>query len=172
MVDIPVEQVKNTFDANVFGALRTARAAIPHMAKRGSGVIVNVGSIVGDMYVTSLLFPREAALMSSPLPLLSIHTPHVRQKLPICLKMQPDALEWDILRFEGGSSLDHRGSPDGVQAAEHIRCPTRSGIREVEPREQPLQDLLSTGGHTIWRLFKPDHPADAHQPGQWEYADG
>lgn len=54
MVDIPVEQVKKTFDANVFGALRTARAAVPHMAKRGSGVIVNVGSIVGDMYVTSL----------------------------------------------------------------------------------------------------------------------
>jgi len=49
VIDIPVEQVKNTFDANVFGALRTARAAIPHMAKRGSGVIVNVGSIVGDI---------------------------------------------------------------------------------------------------------------------------
>ena len=52
-IDIPLEQAKQTFDVNFFGALRMARAVIPHMAKRKHGVIVNVGSIVGEMYVYS-----------------------------------------------------------------------------------------------------------------------
>lgn len=50
-MDISIDQIKNTFDANVFGALRTARAVIPHMAARRQGIIVNVGSIVGEVCV-------------------------------------------------------------------------------------------------------------------------
>ncbi|KAI5121150.1 hypothetical protein M0805_007148 [Coniferiporia weirii] len=49
VVDISIEQVKQTFDANVFGALRTARTVIPHMAARKQGIIVNVGSVVGEV---------------------------------------------------------------------------------------------------------------------------
>ncbi|EJD03665.1 NAD-binding protein [Fomitiporia mediterranea MF3/22] len=49
IVDVSVEQVKKTFDANVFGALRTARTVMPYMASRKQGIIVNVGSVVGEM---------------------------------------------------------------------------------------------------------------------------
>ena len=49
VVDITTEQMKKTFDANVFGAVRTSKAVIPHMAAQKSGIIVNVGSIVGEM---------------------------------------------------------------------------------------------------------------------------
>ena len=49
VMDISMEQAKRTFDANVFGAMRTARAVIPHMAAQRSGMIVNVGSIVGEV---------------------------------------------------------------------------------------------------------------------------
>ncbi|EPQ60364.1 oxidoreductase [Gloeophyllum trabeum ATCC 11539] len=48
-VEIPLETVKRTFDANVYGALRTAQAAFPHMAARKSGLIVNIGSVVGHI---------------------------------------------------------------------------------------------------------------------------
>ncbi|KAH8119899.1 NAD-binding protein [Phellopilus nigrolimitatus] len=49
VIDISIDQVKKTFDANVFGALRTARAVIPHMTARKRGIIVNVGSVVGEI---------------------------------------------------------------------------------------------------------------------------
>lgn len=37
------------FDVNVFGVLRLCRAAIPFMRQAGSGVIINVGSFLGEL---------------------------------------------------------------------------------------------------------------------------
>ncbi|OJT04488.1 NADPH-dependent 1-acyldihydroxyacetone phosphate reductase [Trametes pubescens] len=49
LVDVELERIKQTFDTNVFGTLRTAKAVIPHMAVRKSGTIVNIGSVVGEI---------------------------------------------------------------------------------------------------------------------------
>ncbi|KAG6862162.1 hypothetical protein C0995_004244 [Termitomyces sp. Mi166 len=49
LIDQTIEDVKTNFDTNTFAVLRVARAVIPFMAKRRSGVIVNIGSIVGEM---------------------------------------------------------------------------------------------------------------------------
>src|SRR5260370_42703595 len=35
-----LEQVKQQFDTNVFGVLRVNRAALPHMRKQGSGLLL------------------------------------------------------------------------------------------------------------------------------------
>ena len=48
LIDVPMDYVKQTFDTNTISALRVAKAVIPAMAKRRSGVIVNIGSIVGE----------------------------------------------------------------------------------------------------------------------------
>ena len=48
VLDIDLERVQQTFNTNVFGAIRVCKAAIPHMAARKSGTIVNIGSIAGD----------------------------------------------------------------------------------------------------------------------------
>jgi len=42
-----VDEVKALFETNVFGPLRLNRAVLPHMRKRGSGLIVNLSSIMG-----------------------------------------------------------------------------------------------------------------------------
>lgn len=44
-----LEQVQQQFDTNVFGTLRVNRAALPHMRKQGSGLLLQIGSIAGRL---------------------------------------------------------------------------------------------------------------------------
>ncbi|RRA49270.1 SDR family oxidoreductase [Acidipila sp. EB88] len=45
------DQLKNMFEVNVFGVQRVIRAALPHMRKRHSGLIINIGSILGRLTI-------------------------------------------------------------------------------------------------------------------------
>lgn len=47
--EIPVEQVQQMFDVNVFGVLRMIRAVTPHMRKQRAGRIINISSIAGKL---------------------------------------------------------------------------------------------------------------------------
>lgn len=51
-----MDSVKQIFDINTFAVLRVCKAVVPFMAKRRSGTIVNIGSIVGEMYAIFLFF--------------------------------------------------------------------------------------------------------------------
>jgi NAD(P)-dependent dehydrogenase (short-subunit alcohol dehydrogenase family) len=44
-----LEQVQQQFDTNVFGVLRVSRAALPHMRRQGSGLLLQIGSIAGRL---------------------------------------------------------------------------------------------------------------------------
>lgn len=47
--DSTAEEVKEVFETNVYGILRTMQAVLPHMRERKSGLIINVSSIAGYM---------------------------------------------------------------------------------------------------------------------------
>jgi len=49
VLEMPIEDVKQIFETNTFAVLRVCKAVVPMMAKRRSGTIVNIGSIVGEM---------------------------------------------------------------------------------------------------------------------------
>ena len=59
LIDNSMDIIRKTFETNTFAILRVAKAVIPEMAKRNQGVIVNIGSIVGQVYV----FPLEQILV-------------------------------------------------------------------------------------------------------------
>lgn len=46
-MDIDLETAQRCVNTNVFGTLKVTRAVAKHMAKRGKGKIVNIGSVVG-----------------------------------------------------------------------------------------------------------------------------
>jgi len=45
----PMENIRRQFDTNVIGLLATTKAVLPHMRRQGSGTIVNISSIGGQM---------------------------------------------------------------------------------------------------------------------------
>jgi NAD(P)-dependent dehydrogenase (short-subunit alcohol dehydrogenase family) len=58
--ELPMEDFKAVMETNYFGAIRCAKAVIPQMRKRGSGLIVNVTSVAGRVS-TSPLGPYAAS---------------------------------------------------------------------------------------------------------------
>ena len=49
LLQIPIEDFRETFEANVFGAIAVARAFVPGMVERRSGSVVNVSSQAGQL---------------------------------------------------------------------------------------------------------------------------
>lgn len=49
LVELPLEAVRRAYEINALGQLRVAQHVAPHMAARGVGSIVNVGSVVGEV---------------------------------------------------------------------------------------------------------------------------
>lgn len=49
LVEAPIDEVRRVLDVNVMGYVHGARAALPVMQRQGTGVLVNVSSIVGEV---------------------------------------------------------------------------------------------------------------------------
>jgi short-subunit dehydrogenase len=49
LTEVPLKDFRRVLDVNVNGYVYGARAALPHMQAQGSGVLINVASIVGEV---------------------------------------------------------------------------------------------------------------------------
>ncbi len=47
--EIPLEEIKNNFDTNLFGPIEVMKAVLPQMRNQKSGLIINITSIAGYM---------------------------------------------------------------------------------------------------------------------------
>ena len=49
MEDLSIQELRDQFETNLFGALRVSQAVLPGMRKAGAGRIVDVGSVLGQL---------------------------------------------------------------------------------------------------------------------------
>ncbi|KAJ7143411.1 NAD-P-binding protein [Mycena crocata] len=49
ILEVPLEQIADVYDTNIMSIIRVSRAVVPYMAGRKSGLIMNIGSIVGEV---------------------------------------------------------------------------------------------------------------------------
>ncbi|KAJ7677607.1 oxidoreductase [Mycena rosella] len=63
-IDWSAEDIKAVYDTNVFSIVRLCGAVVPHMAKRRTGMIINIGSIVGELHTPwmGIYDPSKAAV--------------------------------------------------------------------------------------------------------------
>jgi short-subunit dehydrogenase len=48
-LDVDLDAARKAFETNFFAPMRLAQLAIPYMAEQGGGMVVNVGSVAGNM---------------------------------------------------------------------------------------------------------------------------
>ncbi len=91
LTNVPLDEVRETFEVNVFGMLAMCQAAIPAMKTRGSGRIINVSSIAGVL----------AGAMSSPYAM----TKHAVEALTLSMREELAPYGVDVVKINPGPYL-------------------------------------------------------------------
>ena len=91
LTNVPLDEVRKTFEVNVFGMLAMSQAVIPGMKELGSGLIINVSSIAGIM----------SGAMSAPYAM----TKHAVEALSVSLREELAPYGVDVTKINPGPYL-------------------------------------------------------------------
>lgn len=91
LTNVPLDEVRKTFDVNVFGMLAMCQAVIPTMKAQGSGRIINVSSIAGVL----------SGAMSAPYAM----TKHSVEALSVALREELAPHGVDVTKINPGPYL-------------------------------------------------------------------
>ncbi|MBE1581836.1 oxidoreductase [Nonomuraea angiospora] len=137
--DVPMDEARDQFEVNVFGAARLTQLVLPHMRAQRSGTIVNVTSMGGKIY-TSLGAWYHA-------------TKFALEAISDCLRMEVKPFGIDVVVIEPGGVRSEWG---GV-AARKVR--DVSGTGPYAPQGNAVADSLSSEANER-RLSAPELIAD------------
>ncbi|SED65804.1 oxidoreductase [Streptomyces sp. Ag109_O5-10] len=103
--DVPMSEARYQFDVNVFGAMRLAQLALPHMRAQRSGSVVNVTSMGGKIH--------------TPLGGWYHGTKFALEALSDCLRLETKPFGIDVVIIEPGGIATEWGSiaADGLRKA-------------------------------------------------------
>lgn len=91
LTNVPLDEVRKTFDVNVFGMLAMSQAAIPGMKAKGSGRIINVSSVAGVL----------SGAMTAPYAM----TKHAVEALTVSLREELAPYGVDVTKINPGPYL-------------------------------------------------------------------
>ena len=86
--DVPLDEARNQFEVNVFGAARLTQLVLPQMREQRSGTIVNITSMGGKIY--------------TPLGAWYHATKHALEALSDCLRMELKPFGINVVVIEPG----------------------------------------------------------------------
>jgi len=164
LIEQPLDNVKSTFDANTYGALRVTQAAFPHMATRRSGLVVNIGSIVADIAVPwNGLYSATKAAIRSMSDILHMELKPFNIKV---MYISPGAVRSNIANNQAAKFSLRQGSlytdflPNIMQRLNASQgpnsLPADKFAREVVKRvlqKDPPRYLTLGGNSTIFTIF-------------------
>lgn len=129
----PLETLDRNLDVNLRGAFLLLQAVLPSMVVRGSGVIVNVGSVAGRR-----AFPGNAAYSASKYGLRGAHEvllEEIRGSGVRATLLEPAAVDtgiWDSLAPDERDDLPSRADmlrPEDVAEAVRFVCTRPPGVQ-------------------------------------------
>jgi short-subunit dehydrogenase len=159
LVDVPLDDVRRVLDVNLMGQVHGARAALPRMIAQGSGVLVNVSSILGviaqpygSAYTMSKFAVRGLSIsLREELRLSGVKGVHVSTVLPA-------AIDTPVYASAANHSGRRVGPPPPVYRPERVAATIVAQLRR--PRRQVVS------GGVLGRLFVAQHRL---APGLTEY---
>jgi NAD(P)-dependent dehydrogenase (short-subunit alcohol dehydrogenase family) len=150
LVDVPLDDVRRVVEVNLMGQVHGARAALPRMIAQGSGVLVNVSSILGviaqpygsaytmtKFAVRGLSFSLREELRRS-----GVRGVHVSTVLPA-------AIDTPVYASAANHSGRRISPPPPVYRAERVAATIVAQLRR--PRRQVVS------GGVLGRLFVAQH---------------
>lgn len=107
--DVEIDEGRRQFEVNVFGAVRLAQLALPHMRMQKSGTIINISSMGGKIY--------------TPLGGWYHGTKFALEALSDCLRLETKPFGINVVVIEPGGIATEWGSI----AADHLEQSSQSG---------------------------------------------
>ncbi len=153
--DLTLEEFKAQFETNLFAVLRMSQAVLPHMRKRKSGTIVNVGSVAGRVGS-----PAGGAYAASKFALEGLSKVMRMEVAPFGVRVvliEPGLFRTDLFRSRavGARSLDPRSPYNGYA----------SRISANSSGKQRWGGDPSRVAQVIGRALESRHPRQRYQAG-------
>lgn len=150
LLDVPLDDVRRLLDVNVMGTVHGARAALPRMIAQGSGVLVNVSSLLGVIST-----PYAAAYTMSKFAIRGLSV-SLREELRLAgahgvsvSTVLPAAIDTPIY----ASAANHSGRT--IAPPPPVYRPERVAATIVAQLRRPRREVVSGG--LLGRLFVAQH---------------
>jgi short-subunit dehydrogenase len=152
-----LEEIKQQFETNVFGVIRTTKAVIPTMRKQGKGTIINLSSVGGKVGLLPFLTAYHASKFA-----IEGFTESLRQEL--------DDFNINIILIEPGyvssSFLDNSKYARGFDAN---KSPYAKKVQQIfqDVLNSPNPELRNPVGKDADSIFKARAELSDKEMEQW-----
>lgn len=133
--EVPTDKIRELYEMNLFGTVEFTGLFLPAMRKRGSGKIINIGSLTGRFAI-----PFQSAYSSSKAAMLS-YTHCLRQELKEygiqVILIEPNDIKTTITpEFICAEQSDY------YKKASQVREMIRKRMAKADPPEKVAQEIL------------------------------
>jgi NADP-dependent 3-hydroxy acid dehydrogenase YdfG len=167
LLELRVDEIRSVFETNVMGIVAATKAVFPHMAARGSGRIVNVGSVVGLLptpFAAAYCATKASVHMLSEvlrmevkpfgIDLVVVQPGGVRSSIADSGSRELDRFNAPTSRYQRafeGIQRRARASQEGAMSAEDF---AREFVKRTLATTAPRVVRLGTGADTLPKLAK------------------